>query len=889
MTTNRTIRVLLIEDNPEHAQLTKETLRSVRAASTAIIEFELIHVDRLSTGLEHLSEGNIDVVLLDLNLPGSKGLDTLKKFMSQSSQVPVIVLTSLYNEELAIRAIKEGAQDYLYKGQLRAGVLGRCICYAVERYRMLSTLEKKEHDLKTSEMRLRHIIERSADGVIVVDVNGIVRFINPASEVLFGQNAEELLGKSFGFPVVGSETTELDIVRKGGEVISAEMRVVDIIWEKEKAYLASLRDITERMRAEEAMQYSEEKSRKLVESITDGVIMLNDNFEVLVMNPSALSIISSNNSESYPDVKTLQNALDLDFNELKRRFGKGEAHFIKKDIQIHSNSYNMLASPVKGTDHKSTGIVFSLHDVTEEKKLEAMKSEFISVVSHELRTPLSSIKNAVDLLLSKKTGEINENQNKFLSMASRNVNRLARIINDFLDLSKIEAGKMDLKFENINLAELIETTISTFTLNAQEKSIMIKTNIPSTLPEVMADRDRLTQVLSNLVSNAIKYTPEGGEIYIETDSINKSQSPISTIISSPHDDFIRVVIKDTGVGIPADELKLVFDKFYQVEKSLTRNVAGTGLGLPICKKLVEAHGGKIWVESEVNKGSRFTFVIPQLKDIDIFDQRLTSAIDHARLTISNASLVLLKIKNLILGAKAREKTFKDVIAVVKKSIFKSSDYIQPDEDLYRVFIVLENTAREGALTVCNRLMDNLMECEYSIDGNPIELEFSLGIANYPEDANTAKELRQIAENTNLFSNLTGQPKVILVIGNHKDFIHSLSIKLTRYGYKVLETFNVIDGIKKLKQVSPDLVILELLMSDMDSYQMISKLKQEEKAKGIPILALSNSMDVNSDRILVSGANEFITVPFLDIAFLDTVKQLIKSEENKYAYNTSGKQ
>ena len=243
---DRIIRVLSVEDNPEIASLIRKVLAE---GKTNTFELEVVH--RLSRGLERLSEERFDILLLDLILPDSQGLDTFIRVHTQAPQIPIIVLTSLDNELLAIEALKMGAQDYLVKGQFDILLLARFIRYGIERYENLEQLRRTEGALALSEARFRSMIEKDADGILIVDSNGVVRFVNPAAEVLFSCKAEEFLGRLFGFPVVSGETIELDIVRGEGEKKVAEMRVVEMDWEGDRAYLASLRDITERIQAEE--------------------------------------------------------------------------------------------------------------------------------------------------------------------------------------------------------------------------------------------------------------------------------------------------------------------------------------------------------------------------------------------------------------------------------------------------------------------------------------------------------------------------------------------------------------------------------------------------------------------------------------------------------------
>ena len=250
-------------------------------------------------------------------------------------------------------------------------------------------------------------------------------------------------------------------------------------------------------------------------------------------------------------------------------------------------------------------------------KLERLKSEFISIVSHELRTPLTSIKNSLDILMSGRCGEITESADKFLSMAMRNAQRLSGIINDLLDLSKIEAGKMDFNFAPTNINTVIDYVKSALSEVAKSKGLTIITEQEQSLPDISADAQRLEQVLTNLVSNAIKFTPENKTITISSKLINSKNIHINEYFKDSiklcDGDYILVCVKDEGIGIAEKDLLHAFDKFAQIENSLSRKAGGTGLGLPIAKQLLEAHKGAIWCDSELNKGSEFYFAIPVAK------------------------------------------------------------------------------------------------------------------------------------------------------------------------------------------------------------------------------------------------------------------------------------
>lgn len=287
-----------------------------------------------------------------------------------------------------------------------------------------------------------------------------------------------------------------------------------------------------------------------------------------------------------------------------------DAPFSSDDARCFQTIAQQVALPLKSAslyqEIKETNLKL--------EKLERLKSEFISIVSHELRTPLTSIKNSLDILMTGKCGEINDAGSKFLNMAKRNVQRLAGIINDLLDLSKIEAGKMDFHFKNINIHQVIDYVKSTLSILAKDKNIELLTDETDSLPEIFADSQRLEQVLTNLVSNAIKFTPEGKKIIISSKLTNAENIEVHPYfqeeIEKLKGDYIIVSVKDEGIGIAEKDLLHAFDKFAQIENSLSRKVGGSGLGLPIAKQLLDAHNGAIWCCSQLEKGSEFSFAIP---------------------------------------------------------------------------------------------------------------------------------------------------------------------------------------------------------------------------------------------------------------------------------------
>ncbi|MFC1491579.1 PAS domain S-box protein [Nitrospinota bacterium] len=273
------IKILLVEDNPGDARLIREMLTDQNSAKSIGFSVDLTHADRLSTGLNHLSKQHFDVVLLDLSLPDSHGFETFTNVQTQAPSVPIVILTGNQDDELAIRAVREGAQDFLLKGIAEGQLLHRYIRHAVDRHKMLVRLERQKRDLEDSESRLETIINTNADGLVVLGEDGFIQFMNPAAESIMGQKKEEMLGQRFGFPVVAGEKSEINISANGSSR-TVETQVVRINWGGESGLLTSLRDITEQKKAEEEIRHIN-RALKIISGCNQALIRATNEIELL--------------------------------------------------------------------------------------------------------------------------------------------------------------------------------------------------------------------------------------------------------------------------------------------------------------------------------------------------------------------------------------------------------------------------------------------------------------------------------------------------------------------------------------------------------------------------------------------------------------------------------
>ncbi|RJP58169.1 MAG: HAMP domain-containing protein [Deltaproteobacteria bacterium] len=270
-----------------------------------------------------------------------------------------------------------------------------------------------------------------------------------------------------------------------------------------------------------------------------------------------------------------------------------------EEIILHYGGERILrvqTAAIPGEGGTPWAMVAVFHDITQIRDLERVRKEFVANVSHELRTPLTSIKGFVETL---RNGAVSDPEKslRFLEIIEKHTERLNRLITDLLNLSQIESGKTEANnLKPVNLVDVVSRVISNFREIADQKGQKIKMNIPSVLPHVLADKERIETVMENLLDNAVKYTPNNGEV---------------TVSAFEKDDGVQVEVADTGIGIPPKDIPRIFERFYRVDKARSRELGGTGLGLSIVKHIIETHGGKVRAESEAGKGSRFIFNLPK--------------------------------------------------------------------------------------------------------------------------------------------------------------------------------------------------------------------------------------------------------------------------------------
>ena len=382
------------------------------------------------------------------------------------------------------------------------------------------------------------------------------------------------------------------VVRRALEKLALERRAQR--FQEERA--RSLRDLaTEQSRV-----------RTIVSCMADGVLVTTPDLEVVLHNPAVTRLLESTprgNQEGALSDYIKDDNLSKALRSLLAN-GEGKEECIAQELILGRKHLRALSALVYGLEGQVLGTVTVLHDVTSFKELDEMKSNFVHHVSHELRAPLSAIKQQHSVILDGLAGDLTDKQRELLNRAQHKMQGLLDMINDLLDIAKIESGHGVQQQVPVNLADILQQTVTLMSAKAEEQGITLELEVPAKLPLIQADVRAMDEVFTNLISNAINYSPDGGEVAIS---------------ALPHGEYLEVRVRDTGVGIAAEEIPKIFDKFYRVKHPQTRQVIGTGLGLSIVRGIVEAHRGSVEVESEQGVGTTFRVLLPVISEGKIAD------------------------------------------------------------------------------------------------------------------------------------------------------------------------------------------------------------------------------------------------------------------------------
>jgi len=770
---------------------------------------------------------------------------------------------------------------------------------------------------KRGNPRIRALLAATGEGLIALDKDATVRLMNEAAGEMLGRDRSSIVGgpvEGLELPKLTEKLRRAITGRPPNKPFVVDLddrhlscRVSRFAAGAEAGVAVTLRDDTQLIR-------QQEQSEAILASTGDGLVLFSPDNRITYANPAACEILGEPVKKLVGRVVTPDQLLGIEStspadaepcNEIMGcgqlgcpAFGASDVHcwvlsgtlcggekpvsFAEKRCECaecevykrHSDALNGLGSqeyreitltqpkhfiikartnPVVDSAGVYIGLVLTLHDITAEREIAQMKNEFVSTVSHELRTPLTSIKGYVDLILDGDAGPIDEIQAEFLGIVKENADRLVALINDMLDISRIESGRVHLKLEPMPIEDVIAGTLDSFRAVLEQGGRTVRARVPANLPRVRADRDRVGQVLMNFVSNAIKYSPNGGDV----------------VISARHaGDFVNVSVQDHGMGITREDQKQLFTKFYRIDNALTREIGGTGLGLSICKSIIELHGGKVWVRSKMGEGSTFTFSVPVAPRELVRTPYLQgpAAVGGKVLVVDRDPEVADLIETYLVkrgyevikahsAGEALDKALKERPLVI------TLDVILDSGDGFELLQSLKDQPETADIpvVVLSIVCDEGKSCR-------------LGAADYLEKPIDQTRLLRVIDS---FVGSAKSP-VALVVDDDRNIARVLTQLLRKRGFAVAAAFNGLEAIAAIEKRKPDVMLLDLKMPEMDGYQVIKKVKTTDEWKDIPIIVMT-AHRIDSDQIdVLKLAVTQLSKPLRPEDIADRVEELVKS-------------
>lgn len=800
------VNILLVDDHPENL-----------LALEAILEPLGQNLVKANSGMEALRSllnQDFAVILLDVQMPEMDGFETaiLIRQRERSRHTPIIFQTAYHtNENNIFKGYSLGAVDYLLK-PIEPGILKSKVATFVDLFQNTAQvkqqalqLETINVELKESEERFRSLSACSPVGIFQTDITGFCTYTNPRCQAICGFTLEESLGEGwlnfvhlddrdrvtadwYTYTREGREyCDECRFMPKEGTVRWTYLRSSPLFSGQGEliGYVGTIEDITEEKQAARELKKAKEELEIRVEERT-------------VELTKAIEDLQSEIAERKRAEEALQQA--------------------KESAEIANRA----------------------------------KSDFLSVVSHELRTPLTSvlgfaklIKKKLDTIVFPEIKTEDKKVQKTIKQVEDNLDiivsegeRLTNLINDVLDLAKLEAGKIEWKLEPSFLTEIIEQAIAATSALFLTKPLKLIQDIEAELPPIVADKDRLIQVIINLISNAVKFTTEGS-IICRVKKTNKE---------------VIISIIDTGIGIATEDQKQVFEKFKQVGDTLTDKPKGTGLGLSICKQIVEYHGGRISVESELGKGSNFCFTLPtaSVTEVELLKTDIETLLKQLKNHVVTSTPTSLENKKTILvvddeahirellrqeleaeGYSVKEaQNGVDAITQVKQEIpdLIILDVMMPAMNGFDVAAVLKNDPKTLSVPI---IMLSIVEDK--------DRGYGLGIDSYLAKPIDTEELLSNIEI--LLSQGTSNRKV-LVVDEDASTVKILADVLQAKGYSVVEAFNGEECIEKAMSVKPDMIIVDSILSER--HNLAKTLRFEKGLENVLFFFVANGKKHDSN-------------------------------------------
>jgi len=619
MNENKPICVLIIEDNPDDALLIKEIL-----SETVTTRYHVEYAERLSQGIQTLENNpqGINLVLLDLGLPDCKGIHTLRAVKPYAPHLPIVVLTALGHESLGRQAIQEGAQDYICKNEINVDVLENSLRFAIERHRLLMKLQCKRNRLEENERRFRRIIEKNADGIMIVDQKGSVKYLNPTAEKLIGTKTDDIIRQLFKLNKDESPTKSFstDLPDKSIEwtiepappdpshdPIILEMRTAQTDWMGEPVSLVSLRDVTLRKTLEKSLSIEKERLDITLRSIADGVITTDREGLVVSLNTIAEKMTGWTNTsvKGIPInqilcIDTTINSTDFNYDELFF----GTTHLTPNSPE-QETVLEYSAAPILDKEDQTSGYIFILRDISLRKKVaeeivKCQKLESLSVVAGKLAHEYDNVFTVILGNISFARNFLQEDP-KIVQMMEK-AEKSALKARDLTEKLHTFSNVSDTFQKNGSLLQLLQQlTTELF----DQSVITCRWDYSCDLWQVEFDKNQVYKAFRNILINAEEAMPRGGLLEIALANVVLSvKNRTLSHLQLKNGSYLKITITDHGHGMEKETLKKIFDPFFTTREN------HTGMGLTTAFSILRKHNGTIEAQSTLGAGTTITVFLP---------------------------------------------------------------------------------------------------------------------------------------------------------------------------------------------------------------------------------------------------------------------------------------
>jgi PAS domain S-box-containing protein len=760
-----------------------------------------------------------------------------------------------------------------------------------------------ERAVSESEKRFRAVVEDQTDLICRFKPDGLLTFVNEVFCRFHGKRSGELIGMNF-FQTLSKEDAAVPLsyinsLPADEPVVSFDHRLLApnklVVWHQYRVrrlfqekgdtreFQAVIQDITQRKQSEQALRASEEKYHSLIDHIPDVVWTADASRDLLYISGNAVKVLGYNSEELLGGQLWLNRVHPEDAARVgqayQKLFSEGEKfdveyRFSRKDgewIWLHNRA--LVTRPREGT-MCADGI---FKEITLRRQAEAAiqhsknaaeaanhaKSQFLANMSHELRTPLNAVIGFSEMLADETFGDLNERQLKYSNNILNSGRHLLQLINDILDLAKVEAGRLELMRNTFSVTKALSEVQTIVKTLANKKHISLEVAAAPDLPPLFADEAKFKQIMYNLLSNAIKFTSDGGKVLVTAAIQNTTGDE-----AGPAGGSLRVAVGDTGIGIKAADQERIFKEFEQVDSSYGRQQQGTGLGLALTKRLVEMHGGRIWLESEgvEGKGSTFIFLIPMPK-AETGPIQLTDKPDARDDTIRPLVLVMTNdaahqqlAGNYLVAAGYDLAVVSETAALVAALQARRPYAVMIDQKMGAAGpppgqpqsgfadTLIEHNCR-------SRIPTGIPQVIFSEDG-PGRLTFSLlgreGMVSARASSRLVDAIRQ-SDKT-----IGKELKTILVIDDEPAILELLTKTLLQKGFRVLRTADGRTGVEFATKYLPEVIILDFTMPKLSGTQIVEQLRAHPRTKNIPILINTGTVLNEEERQRLAGHVQSIT-------------------------------